>query len=64
MLPANATLRNPGALWISIPKSQMILWRPAIILSADNHREQSVMFYEISALKSAHANAIKPRLLS
>jgi len=54
MLSANSALRDASASWLTIPKRKMVFGCAAVLASADNHREQSVMLYEVSSLESAH----------
>ena len=61
MLAANFALRDAGASWLTIPKCKMVFRCAAILASADDYREQSVVLYEISALESAHSVRRWPR---
>jgi hypothetical protein len=54
MLPASSALRDAGASWLTIPKCEMVFRCAAILASADNHREQSIVLNEVSPLESAH----------
>lgn len=65
MLTANSAFGNADASWLAIPKSKVVFGCAAILASADYDREQSVVFYEISSLESAHgaSNSLTPFIL-
>jgi hypothetical protein len=54
MLPANATLRDADASWFTIPKCKVVFRCAAILASADDNRDQSVVLDEVSSFESAH----------
>jgi len=55
MLTANSSFGDAGASWLAIPKCEMVFGCAAIFGCADDHRKQSIMLYDVSSLRSAHA---------
>jgi hypothetical protein len=55
MLPANSAFRDARAAWFTIPKCKMVFRCAAILGSADDYGEQSVVLYEVSSLETAHS---------
>jgi hypothetical protein len=55
MLLANSAFRDARAMWFTIPECKMVFRCAAILGSADDHGEQSVVLYEVSSLEIAHS---------